>query len=422
MNSSVNGILLIYHHHLSANAPTIMEHVESFGRYSQFKVWNVNTEFGFPYGLKNLEFSSIVLHYSLFGSYPFSLPEKFCQYVESSKLSVKIAFFQDEYQYCKQRFDLINRLSIDLIYTLLEPQYFDEVYYRHTNVKRVLPTLAGYVSNSLIDKATRFFRPFEEREVDVGYRARRLPFYMGRGAQEKTDIASGFVKHCVNHLLRLDIKTDESNRIYGEDWYYFVGNCKFMLGTEAGVSLFDFDGQIKQKCNELTRMDPDICFNELEKRLLSKIDGNINYRMISPRIFEAAALGAVPLLFSGHYNGLISAGSNYIEIDRNFSNIECVLNQLKDNSVIKTILQNNKSLVESYEVSYENFISSFDEEILEYLSLHRLQKRYVNEGEVDKLLMKGQLFRKLVALLTYIRKTRFPGKNLMKSILRKKAL
>ena len=89
---------------------------------------------------------------------------------------------------------------------------------------------------------------------------------------------------------------------------------------------------------------------------------------------------------------------------------------------IKTILQNNKSLVESYEVSYENFISSFDEEILEYLSLHRLQKRYVNEGEVDKLLMKGQLFRKLVALLTYIRKTRFPGKNLMKSILRKKAL
>ena len=79
----VNGILLLYYHPLSKNASTIMEHVESFGRYSKYKVSALNLAYGFPIGLRDLEFSTVVLHYSLFGSYPFAIPEKFLKYIES---------------------------------------------------------------------------------------------------------------------------------------------------------------------------------------------------------------------------------------------------------------------------------------------------------------------------------------------------
>ena len=50
---SVNGILILYHHHLKANAPTIMEHVNSFSNHSRFAVWEVNTELGFLRGIKD---------------------------------------------------------------------------------------------------------------------------------------------------------------------------------------------------------------------------------------------------------------------------------------------------------------------------------------------------------------------------------
>jgi hypothetical protein len=82
MEMKINGILLIYHHPLAANAPTIMEHVESFERYSKHDVWKVNTEYGFPAALRDMEFSAIVLHYSVFGMYPFILPMTFRRYVE----------------------------------------------------------------------------------------------------------------------------------------------------------------------------------------------------------------------------------------------------------------------------------------------------------------------------------------------------
>ena len=63
----LNCILQLYYHPPSKNAPTIREHVNAFARHSCFRVWNVNTAFGFPPALNNVRFSVILLHYSLFG-------------------------------------------------------------------------------------------------------------------------------------------------------------------------------------------------------------------------------------------------------------------------------------------------------------------------------------------------------------------
>ena len=69
----VNGLLLVYHHFLCDNAPTIMEHVHALRDHSSFRVFTWNTELGFPSGLENLEFDAVALHYSMFGSTPFDL-------------------------------------------------------------------------------------------------------------------------------------------------------------------------------------------------------------------------------------------------------------------------------------------------------------------------------------------------------------
>src|SRR3954453_1840141 len=81
---TVNGILLLYDHPLEPNAPTIMEHVDAFARHSRFDVWSVNTALGFPKSLGELDFSVVVLHYSLFGWFPFKLDEWFERYLERS--------------------------------------------------------------------------------------------------------------------------------------------------------------------------------------------------------------------------------------------------------------------------------------------------------------------------------------------------
>ena len=61
VSDRINGALLVYHHPLLRNATTIMEHVDAFEKHSQFKIWNLNTELGFPPALQNMRFNKPVI-------------------------------------------------------------------------------------------------------------------------------------------------------------------------------------------------------------------------------------------------------------------------------------------------------------------------------------------------------------------------
>jgi hypothetical protein len=406
----VNGILLVYYHPLSQNAATIMEHVESFGRYSKFKVWVLNVAYGFPSGLRGLEFSTVVLHYSLFGSYPFSLPEKFLKYIESLRKSLKVAFFQDEMRYCKQRFDLINRLAIDVIYSLLDPKYFDEVYLKNTVVKSVLPNLTGYVCDQLIEKSSKFEKLFHLRDIDVGYRARQLPFYMGRGAQEKSDIAIKFLEHSRDLNLKLDIKLNESDRIYGDDWPRFMANCRFMLGVESGTSIFDITGQIQQKVSQYLDAYPTATFSQVEKEILEPYEEKINYRAISPRIFECAALRTCMILFIGGYQNILVADKHYIPLEKDFSNYDEVILKMNNIGLVKEMTERAyQDLISSGAYSYSNFIQRVNGDISSRLTVAEGSNE--SYEKVDSFLNRDLLFRRLVAYVKQIRYISFPGRE-----------
>jgi hypothetical protein len=414
----VDGILLVYHHPVAASSPTIMEHVESFERYSKFKVWKVNTACGFPYGLRSLEFSAIVLHYSLFGSHPFSIPEKFWRYVEKNNKSLKIAFFQDEMQYCQQRFAAINRLGIGIIYSLLEPQFFEKVYYKNTTVKKVLHTLTGYVCDSLVEKSARFVKPLDAREIDVGYRARQLPFYMGRGAQEKTDIAIGFVERCKDSNLYLDIKTDGKDRFYGDDWGRFVANCKFMLGVESGTSIFDLNGDIQPAVNQYLLEHPNANFAETEQAILNPFEENINYRAISPRIFECAVSRTCMVFFKGSYQGILIPDRHYIALEKDFSNFDEVLSKMRDSKFTKAITENSyNDLISAGRYHYSKFIESFDETLVKVV--HSGGSDELPEGKVSRIINGDAWLRNLYTEFKQLRHRSFPGRVFIRKAVHK---
>lgn len=362
--NDVNGVLLIYHHFLTSNAPTIMEHVNAFQRYSHFRVWSVNTELGFPKGLHELRFRIIVLHYSLFASH-YLLDEEFLAYLAQSDSSYKIALFQDEHHYCQQRFAFLNRYNIDCVYTLLEPAYFKDVYQKYTQVPNLVYNIPGYVDEDLVALARKMAKPDQDRKIDIGYRGRPLGFYMGKGGQEKTEIALGFLKRARNLGLRLDIGTEERQRIYGKTWYSFLSNCRAVLGVEAGVSIFDLEDRVRQECERLLDANPKISFGEISARVLGKWEGNIFYRTISPRHFEAAALRVCQILFEGKYSGIMQPMVHYIPLKKDWSNFDDVIRMFKDERLRHELTENAyRDLIASGRYSYQSFIEDFDQELL----------------------------------------------------------
>lgn len=362
---NVNGVLLLYHHPLRINAPTIMEHVNIFKQHSRFQVWKVNTELGFPEGLGKLQFRLILLHYSLFGTGRYYLGSKFLSYIEQSQVSYKIAFFQDEYRYCQPRFSFLNRYEIDCVYTLVEPAYFKDVYQKYTNVPKLVYNLTGYVSDDLVTLAQELTKPDEERQIDVGYRGRRLPFYMGKGAQEKHEIAVKFREQAAGLGLKLDLETDEHKRIYGEAWYEFLANCRAVLGVEAGVSIFDIEDVVRVTCERLLASQPKITFEEVSEQVLQAWEGNIFHRTISPRHFEAAAFRICQILFEGKYSGVLEPMVHYIPLKKDFSNFDHVIRMFKDKQLRRELTENAyRDLIASGRYSYRRFIEDFDQELL----------------------------------------------------------
>ena len=364
----INAILLIYNHPIEVNAATIMEHIHGFQRHSEYKVFLINSLMGFPPFLWQYEFSVIVLHYSLF-SLPIAMCQNFINYLKRSRCSYKIVFFQDEHRYWPERSAFLNHCDINCVYTLLDERWFEDTYRKKTNVKHLIHNIPGYVTTEIEEMARKYYKPQSQRTVDIGYRGRRLPYYMGRESQEKHIIGLEFKKKAKGLGLTLDIETDEKKRIYGRNWPLFLANCKSVLGVEAGVSVFDIDDEVRPRYAKIVTGHPDVSFpdltfEEVYENLLKPYENRIYYRTISPRHFEAAALRICQILFEGKYSGIMEPMKHYIPLKKDFSNFDTVVKLFKNEKVRKEITENAyNDLIASKKYTYKRFIEEFDKHL-----------------------------------------------------------
>lgn len=359
----VNGILVLYHF-IPPYAETVLEHALSFERHSRYPVWSLNTAERFPAALRGYRFKVVVLHYSLFGSGEYQLNEAFLDYLRAGDMSLRVGFFQDEYYHAAQRFAFIDEYRLDWVYTLLQPADAERIYGERTHGPRLFSTIPGFVGEDLLGQASRFARPEAERSIDIGYRARTLPFYMGRGAREKSEIGRTFAALANGLGLMVDVGTDEANRLYGDAWYRFLGECRAVLGVEAGVSIFDLDGEARAATEDLLAREPDLSFEEVSERILHRWEDNVFYRTVSPRHFEAAAFGTCQILFEGSYSGVLEAGTHYIPLRKDFANFDEVIRSFQDRELRSGIVANaRRDLIESGRYSYATFVREFDDEL-----------------------------------------------------------
>ena len=343
-----------------------MEYVNAFSRHSKFPVLAVNTEFGFPALLLRNRFKCIVMHYSLFGDWPYKLSKRFYRYLSSSSQSYKIAIFQDEYRHCQTRFGFINDYKIDCVYTCIDQAFIPEFYGKYTQAACIKTVLTGYVSQEMVEQAERLTKPDQQRSIDIGYRGRPLPFYMGKGAQEKTEIADGFLARSGGLDLNLDIKMGEEDRIYGDAWYEFLANCRGVLGVESGTSFCDVKDEVRPAVDVLVAENPAITFDEVYEKVLKKVEGHIPIRTISPRHFEAAALRVCQILYEGEYAGMMKPMEHYIPLKKDFSNFREVMRLFRDQETRQRITENAyRDMITSGQYSYKAFINNFDEQLLE---------------------------------------------------------
>ncbi|MDA9272018.1 hypothetical protein N9Q05_01365 [bacterium] len=356
----LNILLLCNKPKARQDAATIVDHIEAFEKYSKHTIWLCSNLGDLPPLLDLTQFDAVIIHYSLC-----LFTDSYISRASKAKLreftGLKIVFIQDEYRRINKIIEEFAFLKIDVLFTCFPEHEMGRIY-----TENALPgvskytNLTGYIPEYLIKQSQSI--PIDKRSIHVGYRGRKIPFWLGALAYEKYDIVNKWNTFTRDENLITNISCQEHDRIYGSKWVDFLSSCKATLGVESGASVMDFTGELEQII-ELHQLEhPTDSFDAVQQRYLSAHEGMYKLNQISPRCFEAIALKTVLVLYEGEYSGLLVPDRHYIMLKKDFSNIAHVLACLRDDQYLQRMADRAYDEVALNSTnSYQHFIEKCDQ-------------------------------------------------------------
>lgn len=349
------------------NANTIRDHIDAIAGTPDHDVCILPFAATIPDRLDFAKFDAVIVHYSIYcaaiSSLSISSRRKIAQYK-----GLKVAFIQDEYRTIDATVAVFAEMGIDLLFTVVPEGLVDRIYDPQKLPCRRVTVLTGYVPETLLS-----VKPpdISERDIDIGYRARRLPYWLGKLAQEKTTIAERMIADAPAYGLTTDISCLETDRIYGDAWIEFLSRSKATLGTESGASLCDFAGEFQIAVDEYCEANPAADFTEVESKIFPGEDGKIVIAVISPRIFEATALRTLMILYEGSYSGRLVPWRHYVPLRKDHSNIGEVVAVLGDPARARQIVD---AAYDEVACAYKNSYASLRRIVFDAIAAEFLRK------------------------------------------------
>jgi hypothetical protein len=315
---------------------TVHDHIDALVQHSGHAIWLLRILGNLPPDLDLDRFDAILLHYTLVLSSEMYLSRD-ARYRIARARAVKAVFIQDEYRFIDRSIAAFRELGVDVLFTCVPTPEIEKVYPQSTlpGVRKV-NVLTGYVNPALVKrKSPRYL----DRPIDVGYRGRKVPAWLGDLGQEKYRIGLRFLADAERYGLRCDIAYREEDRLYGDAWTEFLSHCKAVLGVESGSSVFDFTGDIQQATEAAVRSNPSVSYESLRDRYFAQHQHHIKLNQISPRCFEAAALRTLMVLYEGEYSGILKADRHYVALRKDHGNMDEVVAVLRDPARAEKIIE-----------------------------------------------------------------------------------
>ena len=341
----------------SRHTGTVDEHILAFKKFSQHCIVILDSRAAAVLNVDFSMFDAVVFHYSIIIASPSYLPPPLFERLAKFQ-GPKILFIQDEYRWVDRTANAARALGVSVVFTVVNSDVVRAIY-RDPWFEgiRFEQTLTGFVPETLV---ARSVPAYEQRPIDVSYRARRVSSWLGSFGQEKWVIGERFLSDSQHYGLTCDISMSEGSRIYGDQWINFVANCKAVLGTESGASFIDFSGETQSQVEDYEKSNPTALFYDIQRRFLHG-DGETIIHVISPRCFEAAALRTLMILYPGTYSGVLVPHRHYVVLERDHSNMDAVVEILKDPVRAQTIINAAyDEVAQSPDWTFEAFVARFD--------------------------------------------------------------
>lgn len=363
---------------------SVYSHLTMFENREDYSCLYWNVANGCPGWLKKIECDVIVLHTTLLSA-RYGLQTAYDDWIKGlswvrESRSLKIALPQDERYYSKQLCSWLQAFKIDIVFSVLmhKPQAFDKVYKSYSGSARFFPCLTGYIDKkSLLNPE---FNQWKNRRIDIAYRAKTLPLWIGRIGQLKRQINES-LRECLSKSdLVYDISADVKDTKLGSDWLNFLHDSKLIAGCEAGGSGFDESGAITEFVNAQKSKGNIPTFEDIDSKFGSQWDGH-DFFVLGPRHLEAAATGTCQILVEGDYSGVLKRNRHYIPVKKDLSDLCDVIKSLNWDKAQEIAQFAYDDLVVSDKYTYSMFANKIHSIVIEQSS--SIARTY-NEKQIKK--------------------------------------
>lgn len=273
------------------------------------------------------------------------------------------------------KFEFLRKSAVDLVISQLLPEaaewYYAPLGCQVLSLPHALNPLAYEPGGA-----------HPSRELDVGARSHRYPPHVGD--RERLALFEYFQEYSNEFNLKSDVQLG-GERFDRVGWAAFLRRSRATLATEAGTLFLDRDDSliievqrelrtqitgkivisqnsflrnlyatfVPDKLRELVRerltgllvedynigqgagADAEICI--VERVFLPHKKAPFYTKAISSRHFDAIGCQTAQIMYEGRYNDILAPWKNYVELKKDFSNIDQVVLAIKDSDYLDTM-------------------------------------------------------------------------------------
>jgi hypothetical protein len=358
-------VLVLYWHPWGGELrAAIRHHLEALEqRKGTVQTLYVNTFGGVPRGLRHVSFDAIVLHTTFLcmrWSHLFYTWKWGWRWLREFD-GPKIALPQDEYDHSEILDEWLFELGVTDVFTNFGAPSRELLYPLMSQKAEFHKCFTGYIDDAAARQCGRLLRPIAARDLDIVYRAFRLPFWFGRQGQLKHLVGTVVAERAGKRDRKVDISTRPEDTVTGKEWFDFLMSGKVVIGCESGSSVLDRRGEIRARIQNLLKDSPQLSFEDVTKKMPEGWDDH-RFFALSPRHFEAIITKTCQVLVEGEYEGVLVPGRHYIPLKRDFSNVDEVID-------LTALLQRiadcaYQEIYERGQYSYRTLAQSIEEAII----------------------------------------------------------
>ncbi|HEX9743213.1 MAG TPA: hypothetical protein VGA17_10535 [Nitrospiraceae bacterium] len=357
-------------------------HLYCWRRHSKYRFIYINVAFGIPWNLlRHVRIAGVIYHTFFLGAR--WTPEIFeqktglCEALAPLRVP-KIAIPQDEFIRTDMLAEFLAKQQVTHLLTCAEEPDWKRIYGRHLDFSRVVvkTVLTGYIDDATMRRVDALKKDEKARRVDIGYRAKRVAYWLGEHGQRKVQVADVIGEAARRRGLNVDISLHAQDTLLGDDWLKFLLGCRATIGVEGGASVLDRDGSIKKAVEAYVNDHPAASFQETRDACFPDRDGEFGLACLSPRHLEACLTETCQILIEGTYNGILRPWEHYIPVRRDYADVEKALDALADPELVSRLVRNAYAdVVESGQWTYRALVRECETDILDAAALPEMDLR-----------------------------------------------